>query len=60
MRIDRRNSAGPFGGDPRAVLLLAHVSVDGVGGDHRDECSDEHRAPLRVGVSGAGESGVPR
>jgi hypothetical protein len=46
MLTGRCGSAGFLGGDPPAVLLFAHVPVEGVGCDHRDQGSEEHVGSL--------------
>jgi hypothetical protein len=43
-RRARRGEVGLLGGGPATMLLLAHVPVNGVGGDHRDERSKDHGA----------------
>jgi hypothetical protein len=46
MLTGRCGSTSLLGGNPRAVLLLAHVPIEGVGGDHRDQGSEEHVGSL--------------
>ena len=43
-RRARSGALGLLGGGPATMLLLAHVPVNGVGGDHRDERSKDHGA----------------